>query len=163
MSDLDVLIRDATLDDAADLQAHCLPMNSVEQVREGIRECLTASNEPQQLYLVAEVEGHAVGQAVLVRSEHALRAHRAEVAGLVVAQQYWRRGIARRLVETCRARAAALGITILEVAARGGEPAEEVYRRLGFIEWGRLPGGLVEPWGERREYDEVRFYMRVKG
>lgn len=160
---MDILIRDATLDDAADLQAHCLPRNSVDEVRDHIRECLAAANEPQQLYLVAEVEGHAVGQAILMRSAHGLRAHRVEVAGLVVAQRYWRQGIARRLVEACRVRAAALGITLLEVGARGGEPAEEVYRRLGFIEWGRLPGGLVEPWGERREYDEVRFYMAVEG
>jgi len=163
MSGLDILIRDATLEDAADLQAHCLPRNSVEQVRDYIRECQDAPDGAEQVYLVAEVQGHAVGQAVLMRSAHGLRAHRAEVAGLVVAQRYWRRGIARRLVEACRARAAALGVTILEVAARGGEPAEEVYRRLGFIEWGRLPGGLVEPWGERRGYDEVRFYMPVEG
>ena len=160
---MDVLIRDATLDDAADLQAYCLPMNSVEQVRDGIRECLTAPPEAQRLYLVAEVDGHAVGQVVLIWNEHALRAHRVEVAGLVVARQYTRRGIARRLVEACRARGAARGIAMLEVAARGGEPAEEVYRRLGFIEWGHLPGGLREPWGEQRVYDEVRFYMRVAG
>ena len=54
-----------------------------------------------------------------------------------------------------------MGIEILEVGCRGGTPAEEVYRRLGFIECGRLPGGIVEPWGERRAYDEVSFYMPV--
>ena len=27
---------------------------------------------------------------------------------------------------------------------------------------GRLPGGIVEPWGERRAYDEVSFYMPIQ-
>lgn len=41
-----------------------------------------------------------------------------------------------------------LGIDILETSARGGEPAKEVYRRLGFREWGRVPGGMHQSWGK---------------
>jgi hypothetical protein len=47
--------------------------------------------------------------------------------------------------------------TLAEVQER-----EEVYRRLSFIEWGRLARGLVEPWGERRVYDSVHFYMPLQ-
>lgn len=46
-------------------------------------------------------------------------------------------------------------------AWRGGTPVETVYRKLGFIEYGRLPNGLIESWGEHDVYDEVFFYMRL--
>ena len=41
------------------------------------------------------------------------------------------------------------------------ELAEEVYRRLGFREWGRLPGGLQRNWGRQRSFDEVHYYLPV--
>jgi hypothetical protein len=37
-----------------------------------------------------------------------------------------------------------------------------VYRRLGFVEWGRLPRGIVEPREEPKVYDQVHFYMPIK-
>ena len=54
-----------------------------------------------------------------------------------------------------------MGLQILEVGCRGGTPAEQVYGRLGFVECGRLPGGISKPWNEGRVYDEVSFYMSV--
>jgi GNAT superfamily N-acetyltransferase len=91
---------------------------------------------------------------------HPLHAHRGEVTSLVVDPRYQRRGIARRIVEATREHAAT-GIEILEVGCRGGTPAESVYPRLGFVEYGRLPHGIAEPYGERHTYDEVFFYMPV--
>jgi len=100
-----------------------------------------------------------VGVVSLVRQAHPLQRHRAEVAGLVVHPDYQGRGIARQLVQACRQHAVGLAITILEISCRGGEPAEKVYPRLGFTRLGCLPGGLVEPWGDRKVYDQVYFYL----
>ena len=36
---------------------------------------------------------------------------------------------------------------------------EEVCRRLGFIEWDRMPRRLKEPWGEQKVFDEVYFLL----
>jgi len=55
-----------------------------------------------------------------------------------------------------------MGIEFLEIGCRGGMPAEQVYPRLGFIDCGRFPRGLIEPWGGRLEFDEVSFYMPVE-
>lgn len=71
------------------------------------------------------------------------------------------RGIARTLLEETRRRAGDVGIALIETSARAGEPAEEVYRRLGFREWGRLPNGLRQSWGGVREFDEVYFVLPV--
>jgi acetyltransferase len=82
---------------------------------------------------------------------------------LVVKYELWGKGIARRLVVECKKQVLEMGIEILETGCRGGEPAEAIYPRLGFIEYGRLPGGLMEPWEDRKVFDEVYFYMPLKG
>ena len=153
-----VVVRPVQLQDAAQLQANCLSQNTFEEVEWQIRDNLQAATEGRRLHLVAEVDGRVIGNAVVIRDQHPLRAHRAGLFSLVVSTPYQGRGIARRLVEEGCARAAAMGIEILETACRGGEPAEAVYPRLGFIEYGRLPHGLREPGGTHRVFDEVCFY-----
>ncbi len=77
---------------------------------------------------------------------------------MVVAGDYQGRGLARRLIEALCLHSAQMGIKIFETSVRGGTPAEEVYRKVGFQEYGRLPGGLMEPWGEQLVYDLVLFW-----
>jgi GNAT superfamily N-acetyltransferase len=81
------------------------------------------------------------------------------VTGVVVTPAWQRRGVARRLIVAARERAAALGLRLLELACRGGEPAETAFRRLGFREYGRLPGGFVQPDGQ--VFDHVLLSMPV--
>ncbi|HNT73838.1 MAG TPA: GNAT family N-acetyltransferase [Anaerolineae bacterium] len=152
-------IRPATLDDVAPLLENCFSMNTVEQIQELVEKNLRIFEEGKGVQLVATVDGVAIAALTLMRREHPLEAHRAELTGLVVHPDYQRQGIARRLVEESKTYARDMGTEILEVSCRGGEVAETVYRRLGFIEWGRLPRGLVEPWGEYKVYDVVHFYQ----
>lgn len=154
-----VEIRPVEDGDAAGIQLSCYTRNTVQQVQAMIAEHATKARDGKAVQLVAVLDGAVVGTAILGRCEHDLYAHRAEVLGLVVAPEHQRQGIARRLVAACAEHARTMGIEILEIGCRGGTPAEEVYRRLGFIEWGRLPGGIREPWGENRAFDSVRFYL----
>jgi len=119
------------------------------------------ADEKNLLHIVAEYRGEVVGTAILIRNPHVLRSHRAEVAGLVVKYELWGKGIARRLVDACKNLAVEMGIEILEVGCRGGEPAEVIYKRLGFIEYSRLPDGLKEPWDDQKVFDEVYQYQRI--
>ena len=96
-----------------------------------------------------------------MREGHRLRAHRAGVFGLVVHPEYQRCGIARQLVDALTTHAHALGIEILEVSCRGGTDAEQTYGRLGFIEYGRLPQGLLETDEQPVRFDEVYFYRSI--
>ncbi len=52
-----------------------------------------------------------------------------------------------------------MGMEILEISCRAGEPAEQVYRHLDLIEYGRLPRGLIEPWGKHKVFDQVLFFQ----
>jgi acetyltransferase len=154
-----ILVRPVRPADAAQLREHCLSANTLAEVEARIADAIEGCAAGTQILFVAEADGTVVGTGTLIRNAHPLRAHRGELSSLIVHPHHQRRGIARRIVETIREHAASLGIEILEVSCRGGTPAELVYPRLGFVEYGRLPRGIVEPYGEGRAYDEVSFYM----
>jgi len=157
----DVTVRPVRLSDAPDLRENCFSMNTLEQVQSRIEANIQQAEERTGLQLVAEVGGIVVGTGGMKRLSHPLEAHRAVLVDLVVHIDYRRQGIARGLVEECCVHATSLGVEILETSCRAGAPAEKVYPRLGFMEWGRLPRGIIEPWGERTAYDLVCFYRSV--
>jgi GNAT superfamily N-acetyltransferase len=137
-------------------------MNTLREVQQRIAGTIAAFEQGKGVQLVAEVDGVVVGTATLMRNPHPLFAHRAEIDSVVVHGGYQRQGIARRMVEEAGVRAASMGIEILEISCRAGEVPEKVYPRLGFIEYGRLPRGIVEPWGERRTFDQVFYYRPLE-
>jgi GNAT superfamily N-acetyltransferase len=133
-----IVVRPVEREDAADLRENCFSMNMLEEVKERVERTLQMFEEGSGVRFVAEV------------------------ADVVVRGDYQRRGIARRLIAQCRAHAESMGVEILEIGVRGGTPAEEVYRRLGFIEYARLPRGIKEPWGDCSAFDEVLFYQPLE-
>jgi len=156
------IIRPVRTEDAADLRENCFSRNALEEVQEQVADAIRTAEQGTQVLLGAEVEGRVVGTGAVVRKTHPFYAHRAAVGGLVVHPRYQRQGIARQIVDQIRALAATMDLEILEVGCRGGTPAEAVYRHLGFVECGRLPGGIVEPYEGGQTYDEVSFYMPVR-
>lgn len=153
-----VIVRPVKLSDVSDLRENCFSMNTLEQVQSRIEAKIQEHEEQKGLQLVAEVDGLVVGTAGIKRNPHPLEAHRAELVDLVVHGDYRQQGSAHRLVEEYCVHGVALGIEILEAGCRTGTPAEKVYPRLGFIEWGRLPRGIIESWGEHRAYGLLYFY-----
>ncbi|MEZ4736958.1 MAG: GNAT family N-acetyltransferase [Caldilineaceae bacterium] len=153
----DVVIRPVTLKDAAQLQANCFSAASVEEVWKRLT-TPAATAGGKELQLVAVMDDQVIGSATLIRDGHALRSHRAGLFGLVVDPAYQQRGIARRLVDALLTQAQTLGIAILETSCRAGTGAEAVYPKLGFTEYGRLPRGIYQTWGEPTVFDEVYFY-----
>lgn len=156
MRTLNVTFRLITPEDAGQLQANCMPRATVEGIRQWIPEDLRAHETGEKVPLVAIVDGEVRGTATLVRHPHAHRRHIADITGVVVDHRYWRRGIARGLFAELSAHAAATGIELLATSCRGGTPAETVYNRLGFAEYGRLPRGMKEASG--KVFDEVFLY-----
>ena len=157
-----VIVRPVEPEDAAQLRENCFSANTLDEVQSQILENVAASEKGIRVHLVAEVDGVVVGTGVLSRSEGLFESHRGQIFSLVVHPHSQRRGIARRIVEGLRTYASSMELEFLEIGCRGGTAAEKVYPRLGFIEWGRFPRGLVEPWGDRAVFDAVCFYMPVR-
>ncbi|HEV2121482.1 MAG TPA: GNAT family N-acetyltransferase [Chloroflexota bacterium] len=153
-------------DDVESLHRNCLSGWPFEQLREEVTRNIAAATGGERFHFVAVVgkdednRGEVIGTAYLKPKTHPLQRHRAEVVMVVVYPPFQRRGVARQLIAAAREQAAALDCTILEIACRGGEPAETAYTRIGFREYGRLPGGYVQANGQ--VFDQVLLWMPVR-
>jgi GNAT superfamily N-acetyltransferase len=154
-----LIIRPIEMKDAQQFRDSLYTRDTLEQIETLINDNIQKAADNQWLHIVADLDGEIVGTAIIMRNTRGLKQHRAELAGLVVKYEYWGKGIAHRLVDECKKLALGMGIEILEVGCRGGEPAEQIYKHLGFTEYSRLAGGLKEPWEEQKVFDEVNLYL----
>ena len=133
---------------------------TVKDVRaELVVEGIQRGSRPGYVVLLAERQDEIAGSLTLAQPDQVLTRHRVGVGGFVVAPRSRGTGLARRLMDEAAEWARRWGGTMLEISCRGGTHAEEAYRGLGFIEWGRLPQGLIEPDGVA--FDEVHYYRPV--
>jgi predicted GNAT family N-acyltransferase len=150
-----MLIRPARVSDAPDLQDHCFGATRLDDVVTMV-ERLDAS--PDSYLMVAEAENsEVVACCSLTRLEHRMCRHRADLSGFVVDSNWQGTGLARQIVSACADLARHdWSTSVLELAVRGDSHAHHAYLGLGFIEWGRLPGGYDDD-GVR--FDEVAYLV----
>ncbi len=156
----EVIVRLVEEGDAEDLWENVFSLNTLSEVKERIAGNLRAYAAEERIPLVAEVEGHVIATTLVKFDPHPFRAHLCSLWDVVVNPAFQRRGICRRLIEEGKKRAAGKGKSMMLVSAwvsdSAGSTAATVYRRLGFIKYGRLPGGIIR---EEGAFDEVMFYM----
>ena len=87
--------------------------------------------------------------------------HRAEVVKLLVHRRARRQGLGRALMVAIEAAARTAGFGLLTLDTRGGDPAELLYRNLGWIAAGTIPGFAVDPDGVT-PHDAVVFYKPLR-
>ena len=106
--------------------------------------------KPGVVLLVAHDDaGAIVGTVQLHLESRPDGRHRAEVAKLMVHPRARRRGIARRLMHEAEAIARAEDRTLLVLDTRAGDPSNDLYRSLGWVEAGRIPGYAISATGSR--------------
>jgi AraC-like DNA-binding protein/ribosomal protein S18 acetylase RimI-like enzyme len=157
-----VIIRTVRQEDADDLWENVYSANTPNEVKDRVASYVQAHADGKAIPLVAEVDGHVVATTYVTLKEPDHPAgHICTLFDVVVNPAFQRMGIARRLIEECKTRAAEQGKRMMCVSARGGRMAETVYRKLGFIEYGRLPNGIMDTWRTKTPStsDEVLFYM----
>lgn len=153
-------IRPVEAGDVDSLRENCFSLNTPEQMQAIVDFALAnAASGEGVMVVVVDSNNAVVGNVVVTRESHRLRRHRARMGGFVIHPSAQGSGLARSLTreaaEWCRAHSC----SILELDCRGGTHAESAYRGLGFEEWGRLPGGLVEEAGT---FDQVNFALTVE-
>lgn len=133
--------------------------NSFTEAQEG--EFLKKKTESKnEIEIIALVDGEIVGTAGIdaVGSKYKV-IHRAEF-GISIAKDYWGLGIGKALTAACIDCARAAGYTQLELSAVAeNESALALYRKAGFIEYGRNPRGFRSRL--TGEYQEL-VYMRLE-
>jgi acetyltransferase len=98
--------------------------------------------------LLAAFEGDTlIGSVQLGLEPRANGRHRAEVMKLMVLRAQRRRGAGRALMRALLQAARACGRTLLLLDVRTGDPAELLYRALGFVKLGEVPDHARSPDG----------------
>jgi RimJ/RimL family protein N-acetyltransferase len=116
---------------------------------------------PTSLFLAAWERDRIVGSLALTGNTRRKIRHQA-VIGMMVSADRRGRGIGRALLRAVidwARESPTLEILTLAVFPENA-PAYELYRSMGFIEYGRLPGALRNDDG--RVYDNADMYLRVK-
>ena len=113
---------------------------NAEQEAEFLKEKTESSNEVE---IVALVDGVVAGTAGIeaVGAKYKLK-HRAEL-GIAILKEYWGLGIGKALMEACIECAKDAGYTQLELnVVAENERAVALYKKMGFVEYGRNPRGF---------------------
>ncbi|ONI85702.1 GNAT family N-acetyltransferase [Saccharothrix sp. ALI-22-I] len=107
--------------------------------------------------VVARVDGVLRGTATWRRSDSEVFGHMAEVRRVTSHPAARGLGLGSRLVRAVIEHARAAGLEMLTLGVRGNNHgAIQLYERLGFREWGRLPNVIAV--GDMR-FDDVRMYL----
>ena len=114
------------------------------------------SDDARAAMLVTRDDDGLTGCVALAPAWAPNQPHRAEVAKLLVHRRARRRGLGRALMQALETDARAAGFTLLTLDTRRGDAAEPLYRSLGWIEAGVIPGYALAP--DRTPCDTVYFY-----
>lgn len=101
------------------------------------------SESENEIEIIAVVDGAVVGTAGIeaVGAKYKVR-HRAEL-GISIAEEFWGLGIGRELTDACIECAREAGYTQLELSVVAENMrAVTLYKKVGFIEYGRNPKGF---------------------
>lgn len=113
----------------------------------------------REIELLAIVDGKVVGMAGFnaIGSKYKVR-HRAEF-GITVSKNYWGQGIGKAIMNACIECAKEAGYIQLELdVVADNTRAIELYKKLGFIEFGRNPKGFQSKYSGFQEL----IYMRLE-
>jgi ribosomal protein S18 acetylase RimI-like enzyme len=119
-----------------------------------------AEADAERALFGAFVDGHLAGMTGLARHNRRKTCHKAYIWGVYVDPGQRGLGLSRQLLEAALARAAAMpGVSQVQLTvAADNAAAISVYRRLGFVEYGREPEALCVA-GEM--IDEVLMSRRI--
>ena len=106
------------------------------------------------------VDGILAGTVTLALAPQQNQPHRADIAKVLVDPACRRTGLARRMMLAAETEALRLGRTLLTLDTRSGSAAENLYRRMGWTEVGRIPGFALLPDGSAED-DTVFFWKRL--
>jgi ribosomal protein S18 acetylase RimI-like enzyme len=154
---LSALLRDSILGGAS--IGFVLPLAPAE-LEAYWRDVLEAVRERGRILLAAFEGETLIGSVQLNPEPRANGRHRAEVMKLVVLRSHRGRGVGRALMQALLEVARQSGRSLLLLDVRSGDPAERLYRRLGFVPYGRVPAYARDPDG--RLADSSFYYLQLQ-
>lgn len=112
-----------------------------------------------EVLVVVREESRLAGFAFVQLNSEALWSHWATVRRVQVRPGSHGGGLGTRLMQGVHDVARSLGLEMLRLSARGGTGVEQFYLRLGYREYGRMPGGIRVAPGDDR--DDILLFTRL--
>lgn len=131
---------------------------ALERAEDWWRRTISASHSGAIFIVARDVEG-IVGTVQLHPAWAPNQPHRADIAKLLVHRRRRRTGLGTQLMQTIEDAARRAGFSLLTLDAKRGEAAEHLYRHLGWIPAGTIPGYALDPDGT--PHDAVIFYKEL--
>ncbi|MFE8700150.1 GNAT family N-acetyltransferase [Cytobacillus sp. FJAT-54145] len=103
---------------------------------------------PEVHLFVTKLDGEIVGSIQLHLSTKENGLHRAEIAKLMAHPDVRRKGIGRALIHKAEEQAKKEDRTLIVLDTREGDPSNQLYRSLGYIQAGRVPNYAKSASGE---------------
>lgn len=104
--------------------------------------------EPGVILYIAKINDEIVGSVQLHLCLKENGRHRAEIAKLMTHPSYRRNGIGRLLMQTAEERAKQEGRSLLVLDTREGDPSNNLYKSIGFVEAGSIPNYALSANGQ---------------
>lgn len=111
------------------------------------RDWIASAGRGERVILAALCDGAIAGSVQLVPAPQPNQPHRADVAKLLVLQYARRRRIARSLMERLERESLARDRTLLTLDTEAGGAAEALYRSMGYVACGIIPGFALRSLG----------------
>jgi hypothetical protein len=129
-----------------------LPYSKADAARFWTGKVLPALDGGRLALLVATVGDRIAGTVQLDWDTPPNQPHRAEVRKLIVHPDFRGRGIAKALMAEIERVAEGLGRSLITLDTRSGDKAEPLYRSIGYVAVGVVPGysrdALEEKWDD---------------
>lgn len=126
-----------------------------------IRRIIEEKKPKGPIVLVArEPAGRIVGTVQAQPAWAPNQPHRAEICKMLVHRDARRQGLGRRLMEAIEQAAREAGWKLLTLDARGGGPAEALYRAMGWTYVGVIPDYAIDADGQGM-HSTVIFYKMI--
>lgn len=103
--------------------------------------------DARAIILVARDGDGIVGTVQVQPARAPNQPHRGDIVKLIVHRRARRTGVATQLMRDIEDRARRAGYRLLTLDTKQGDPAEALYRRLGWIPVGSIPRYAVDPDG----------------
>ncbi len=132
---------------------------ALDQARAFMRDAARQAAAGKCILLAAWSRGVLAGTVRVQLDTPQNQPHRAEICKMLVHPDARRQGLARKLMLAAEEAAAATGRTLLTLDTLSGGAGERLYRRLGWIEVGVIPGYSVDAAG--RPEPTTLFYKRI--
>lgn len=156
----EIQIRKMEMRDVKSLWENIFSRNMPEEVKERVEKNISEMDRGNCVALVAEVDANVIGTVLVKRSQHILTSRRAELSDVVVNPAFQKQGLGKKLCQESFAYARKMGCDHVIATCRS-DGAELFYRAIGMEQCGRIPGGILEPWGEKKTYDEIILYREL--